>query len=288
MREIPRGQSDLIPEIPSSKSELSRDIPGGQSESTRESTSSQSRDVDDRHHATLADYAIILRTPSFVYATLGYTALTFVLGGLGAWMPFYVSESRGYANEAQASTNFGIIVVVAGLFSTLLGGWTGDRLRNRFPGAYLLVSGWGVLLSFPLMLAVIFVDFPYAWGFVFLSVFWMFFNTGPINTVLANVTHPSVRASAFALNILVIHLLGDAISPPIIGAMADFAKSLSRRGVVTGWMAAALGRHDGMDFSFACTSLLLLVAGILWLWGARFLETDTALAPHRVAKPNKV
>jgi hypothetical protein len=133
------------------------------------------------------------------------------------------------------------------------------------------------------MLGVIFVDFPYAWGFVFLSVFWMFFNTGPINTVLANVTHPSVRASAFALNILAIHLLGDAISPPIMGGLADFGAKLASGGTLTGWAAEALGRHDGMDFSMGCTSLLLLVAGLVWLRGARFLERDTALAPLRVA-----
>ena len=37
-------------------------------------------------------------------------------------------------------------------------------------------------------------------------------------------THPSIRATGFALNILVIHLLGDAISPPIVGAMADHSR----------------------------------------------------------------
>jgi MFS family permease len=295
MREPARGHSDAIdartlprgPDVgepsgvdPHAERAHGPAVPGADARGSGETSQPA---LSEPHHATWADYKIILQTPSFVYATVGYTALTFVLGGVAAWMPTYVSDSRGQANEAQAATVFGAIVVVAGLLSTLLGGWAGDRLRGRFPGSYLLVSGWGVLFSFPLMLGVIFVDFPYAWGFVFLSVFWMFFNTGPINTVLANVTHPSVRASAFALNILAIHLLGDAISPPIMGGLADFGAKLASGGTLTGWAAEALGRHDGMDFSMGCTSLLLLVAGLVWLRGARFLERDTALAPLRVA-----
>ncbi len=252
----------------------------------REPPRGQSDDVATSHHATWADYKVILRTPSYVYATLGYTALTFVLGGVGYWMPRYVHTNRGQPDLARVDLVFGAILVVAGLVSTLLGGWTGDRLRGRFPGSYLLVSGWGMLLSFPLMLAVLFVDFPYAWVFVFLAIFWMFFNTGPVNTVLANVTHPSVRASGFALNILIIHLFGDVISPPIMGGLAALGRNLSAAGRLPGWLGEALGRRGGMDFSLGVTSLFLLAGALLWLWGARHLERDTALAPQRVAHPD--
>ena len=56
---------------------------------------------------------------------------------------------------------------------------------------------------------------------IFLTCFCLFFNTGPTNTILANVTHPSMRAAGFALNIFVIHALGDVISPVIIGILSD-------------------------------------------------------------------
>lgn len=271
IRETPRGQSDA-PETPSTRGRPEGAAAGG-----------GRSDAPATHSASWADYAIILRTPSFVFMTLGYTALTFVQGGVAFWMPHYVSENRGQTDLAQAGSIFGAIVVVSGLFSTVLGGWVADRVRDKLPGAYLLVSGWGVLLAFPLMLCVIFVDFPYAWGFIFLSVFFMFFNTGPINTVIANVIHPAVRASAFALNILVIHLLGDAGSPAIMGWLAGAARKLVAEGKVTGWMADVLGRNQGMDFSMGSTSVFLLLAGVIWLWGARYLERDTALAPYRYA-----
>ena len=118
-----------------------------------------------------------------------------------------------------------------------------------------------MLLAFPLVLLILVTPFPWAWVFVFLACFCLFFNTGPTNTILANVTHPAVRASAFALNIFVIHALGDAISPWIIGEIAG---------------------RSSFAVAFAVVSIFILVGGLFWLWGARYLERDTALAPTRL------
>jgi MFS family permease len=283
IRETPRGQADASESRRPPRGAFRGQADPSESHRPDGAVSREQADASKSHSASWADYGIILRTPSFIFMTLGYTALTFVQGGVAFWMPHYVSENRGQSDLAQAGSIFGAIVVVSGLFSTVLGGWVADRLRDKLPGAYLLVSGWGVLLAFPLMLCVIFVDFPYAWGFIFLSVFFMFFNTGPINTVIANVIHPSVRASAFAVNILVIHLFGDAASPAIMGWLAGVARELVAEGKVTGWMAAILGRNQGMDFSMGAASVFLLLAGLIWLWGARYLERDTAMAPYRIS-----
>nr|HPJ97048.1 hypothetical protein [Syntrophales bacterium] len=56
---------------------------------------------------------------------------------------------------------------------------------------------------------------------VFLAECLLFLNTGPLNTVIVNISHPLYRATAFALNIFLIHALGDAISPTIIGWLSD-------------------------------------------------------------------
>jgi len=56
----------------------------------------------------------------------------------------------------------------------------------------------------------------------FVAEFLLFLSTGPVNVVIVGAVHPGVRAMAMAVSIFVIHLLGDAISPPIIGWLADF------------------------------------------------------------------
>jgi MFS transporter, Spinster family, sphingosine-1-phosphate transporter len=104
---------------------------------------------------------------------------------------------------------------------------------------------------------MIWFAFPYAWVAVFGAVFFLFFNTGPANTALANVTSSRMRSTAFALNIFLIHALGDAISPPLIG-----------------WIA----RHTSWDLAFGLVSLMMILASVLWLIGARYLAQDEEAA----------
>jgi hypothetical protein len=49
----------------------------------------------------------------------------------------------------------------------------------------------------------------------------LFMSTGPINAEIANMVSPLERASAIALSMFAIHLLGDVPSPPLIGHLSD-------------------------------------------------------------------
>lgn len=205
--------------------------------------------------ASFADLKVLLQTPSYVCNTLGMTAMTFALGGLAFWMPRYIVLFRGEGTLADVGTKFGGITVVSGLVATLAGGYVGDKLRNRFPGSYFLVSGVGMLIGLPLFLGFLVVPFPFAWGLLFAAEFCLFFNTGPSNTILANVTHPAVRASAFAVNILIIHMFGDAISPSLIGWITDSTKSAE---LPVGNMNLSFG---------AGVSLAIFLSGVFWMLG---------------------
>jgi MFS family permease len=224
-----------------------------------------------RRTASLADYMVLLRTPSYVLDTLGMAAFTFAVGGISAWMPTYLYDHKlgGQGDLAHLNTVFGAITVVGGLTATLAGGVLADRLRPRMPGSYFLVSGAAMLVAFPLFLLVLYTPLPWAWVFMFLTVFLIFLNTGPTNTIIANVTHPLVRASAYAVAIFVIHILGDAISPPIIGGITDLTKDESHP-------------KGNMGAAFMVVSLAILLSGVLWMWGARYLKRDTELALTRL------
>ena len=206
----------------------------------------------ERQRASLQDYISLIRTRSYVLNCVAQTALTFAIGGIGFWVAAYL-QFRG--QPVSATKFFGVIIVVAGLTSTLLGGWLGDRFRKRWPGSYFLVSAWGMVFAFPLFVVFLFTPFPAAWYLMFASVFFMFLNTGPSNTALANVTLPKVRASAFALNILVIHLFGDAAAFPTIGFIAG---------------------HTNMTIAFLFVSVVMLIGAVAWFAGIKYLPGDTA------------
>ncbi len=203
----------------------------------------------------MSDYLDLLRIPSYVLNVAAQTAMTFAIGGMSAWAPTYFYQDRGQLDLGEVGMVFGGITAVAGLFATLLGGWLADRLARRHGGAYFLVSGAGMLIAFPCTVAMLYAPFPLAWVFCFLAVFFLFFNVGPANTAIANVTAPRQRGTAYAVNIFVIHAFGDAISPPLIGAIAD--RSSFRAG-------------------FLVVSVMMLAAGLIWLCSARFLARDVA------------
>ena len=215
--------------------------------------------------AKMADYLVLLRTPSYVLDCLGMAAMTFAIGGISVWMPTYL-DFRRVGDLGSLNLKFGIILAAAGLLATLLGGLAGDALRSSFPSSYFLVSGIGILIAAPFVLLILITSGIWLWISIFLAVFFLFFNTGPSNTILANVTHPSVRATGFALNIFVIHILGDAASPPILGKIAE--KS---------WNAA-----------FVVVAGVMALAGLLWLCGCRYLAADTAAAPNRLSQPQSM
>ena len=177
-------------------------------------------------------------------------------------MPTYFHEFRKAGSLAEVNMIFGAILVVSGLSATLIGGYLADHLRTKIKGSYFKVSGIAMLLAFPCSLGMLYAPFPTAWVFVFLACFFLFLNTGPSNTALANVIEPSSRSSAFALNILIIHLFGDVVSPLIIGVITD-----------------ATGKN--MTLAFLVVSVLVLAGGIVWLFGAKHLDEDTrAVSEH--------
>jgi MFS family permease len=202
---------------------------------------------------SIRDYLRLFRTRSYLINCVAQTLMTFVTGGLGFWTAAYLR----YRNQSPdvGMTIFGLITVVAGLVSTLLGGVVADRLRSRFAGSYFWVSGIGMLIACPFFVATLYTPFPAAWIPMFFAIFFLFVNTGPSNTALANVSLPAVRATAFAVNILVIHALGD---------------------VQAFWLLGYIGGHANMHVAFLFVSGIIFLSGVAWLIGVKYLPADTA------------
>jgi MFS transporter, Spinster family, sphingosine-1-phosphate transporter len=111
---------------------------------------------------------------------------------------------------------------VAGTLGTLIGGLLGSRLHRLTPSAPLWVCGLGTVLAWPLAALVIFSPQPalYMPSLVG-AIFLLFLHPGVLNAVIVSVVGPGLRAQAVALNIIIIHLIGDAPSTFLIGWVAD-------------------------------------------------------------------
>ncbi len=176
-----------------------------------------------RHHlpSLWAGARDLWRLPTLRRVTLGYGMITFTLGGLAFWMPRYLEAAKGLEMAQANFLLFGAVTVAGGL-GILTGGFLGDRLLKYTLKAPLLVSGLGVALSIPLAALAIFAGAPslYIPGLVG-AIFLLFLNPGVLTAVVVSVAGPQRRAQAVALNIVVIHLVGDVPSPFLIGWVAD-------------------------------------------------------------------
>jgi MFS family permease len=161
------------------------------------------------------------RLPTLRRVTLGYGMITFTLGGLAFWMPRYLEAAKGLEMAQANYLLFGTVTVAGGL-GILAGGFLGDRLLKYTLKAPLLVSGLGVALSIPFVAVAIFARNPvfYVPGLVG-AIFLLFLNPGVLTAVVVSVAGARRRAQAVALNIVVIHLVGDVPSPFLIGWLAD-------------------------------------------------------------------
>lgn len=207
----------------------------------------------------LRAYLDLLRNVPYVLTVLGYAAYTFGLGALAVWMPAFLEREKGMA-RTDATFQFGAIIVVTGFLGTFVGGWLGDRLLKRFRESYLWVSGLSMLLAVPFTwVAFTARERPVYMAAIVIAEVLVFISTGPVNSAIVNVVEPDRRATAVALSILAIHLLGDVPSPPLIGFVSD-RTSLNHAMLI-------------LPFAFAAS-------GLIWVFAAWRGERRAA-APSR-------
>lgn len=162
----------------------------------------------------------LFRNPAFLTSTLGMAAMTYSLGGIQVWIPKLLYSERGYTLEA-ANFAFGIIIVIDGILSALAGGWLGDYLLPRMKSSYYLVSAASMLLGIPFMIAALFAKGSIMIPAIGVAAFFLLLNTAPLNAAVINSVGAHIRATALAVNIFLIHLLGDIPSPTMMGWVAD-------------------------------------------------------------------
>jgi MFS transporter, Spinster family, sphingosine-1-phosphate transporter len=155
---------------------------------------------------------------------------------------------------AAAGTIFGGLLLAAGFLGTIVGGQLGDRLSRRYPSAHFGFSAWALIVSAPFTVAAILCPQPgLYWSAMFVTLLLAFLNLGPLNAALVNVLPPALRSRGVGLHTTTIHLLGDALSPFLIGLGSD---------------------RMGLRMPVLFTGLLLPLAGLVLLLGRRCLVAD--------------
>ena len=190
----------------------------------------------------------LLTNKAYMSSILGYAAVTFALGGISWWMPSFLQRVAGYSEDAAGNV-MGPVIVVAGLGGTIVGGMLAQWWSKRTGKALYLVPALSAALTIPPAVLVFFGPKSFIVPCLFVAVFLIFLGTGPVNAATLNAVDGSMRATAMAGQLLVIHLLGDTTSPKIIGLISD---------------------HSNLRYGLGATLVSLAVGAVIFFVGARF------------------
>jgi MFS family permease len=212
----------------------------------------------------------IFMTRDWLLSTAGYTAVTFVLGAFATWATLMLARDK-HMSETGAALVLGVVILIAGAAGTFGGGWIADRVVAKRRNGYFLVCAASSLLAvIPAVIALVAHRPMFFLPAIFFAVVLLFVNNAPFHAILVNSVPPAIRASAMALNIVVIHACGDVISRFGVGKLSDSLAG-GNANLIAG-MARLLGIDPTQEHLTAALLVVpasLLVSAVFFLWGAR-------------------
>jgi MFS transporter, Spinster family, sphingosine-1-phosphate transporter len=244
-------------------------------------TLGQVTEIEEPHQAihissnVFSQFGMLLRIKTLVVLIIMQIFAFFVLGVNVVFLPTYLQQLDIFGlSSGQAGIFSGAVIVLAGLVGTVLGGYMADWLNRRHQGARVLVCGIGFLLSAPSFVVAITTH-----NFLIFSVFFIITTilltlyTGPSTAATQDVVPAILRASAIAVSLFFAHLLGDAFAPTLVGFLASaFDPTHGQH------FAHNVGGQDlARALLFTCAPALL-IAGLVGIFGARWMKADVAAA----------
>ncbi|XP_050074167.1 protein spinster isoform X2 [Anopheles maculipalpis] len=204
-----------------------RDPERGQSEGTHHIQATSYR----------TDVAAIVRNPSFMLSTAGFTCVAFVTGALAWWGPKFIhlglisQPGNEHITLNEVSFIFGAITMTTGIIGVPLGSYLSTRLNQKYAKADPYICAAGLLLSAPLLIGAMIlvrVNIYATYALIFFGELALNLNWAIVADILLYVVVPTRRSTAEAFQILISHAFGDAGSPYFVGLISEAIKRAIR------------------------------------------------------------
>jgi fucose permease len=158
--------------------------------------------------------------PSVLYTYFGIAAVVFVTTSMLTWLPTYFERERGVPQEKAGQ--MASIVMLLAIVGAPLGGVITDRWRRTKDNARLLFPALSTFLAAVTLfiaLALLKGSVQYIVLLVF-GVLVLMFISGAA-AVTQDVIHPGLRATSYAIAVVIQNLLGASTAPIVIGKIYD-------------------------------------------------------------------
>lgn len=229
-------------------------------------------------------------SPAFLLMTAGLALVSLTSFGLTQFMaPFFI-RVFGF-DYTQAGMALGLLGGVSAAIGTAAGGWLTDKASLKNRRWYALIGGLGALLAIPFYLFGFQQQTPaLALVVLFLGPIGLFCGQAPVYAFTHNLVAPRMRASATALVIVALTIVGAGLGPFLTGAVMDLVNGNLFHSRFGGDFLTACpgGKAATADLTEACRatlaegarySLMIMVSllalpGALFLLASRYVERD--------------
>jgi MFS family permease len=165
--------------------------------------------------------AVVLRTPTLLYIFLGGALISFGMNGLVGWAPTFMSRELNLS-VAQAATLLGTWGLIAGVAGALVGGMVADWLTRYTVAGRVVTTSLSLLIGGPLAVWLLTVrDLGVFVPVFFGAFFFLSWFNGPIAAAIFDVVPAKISATVVSAYLVFIHLVGDAVAFPLVGALSD-------------------------------------------------------------------
>ncbi len=189
-----------------------RELPRGLSEAGRADVATES----------VSDVIRFLRTRrTFLWILAAASCQSLSGYGVLIWGPTFFSRVHGM-ERVDIGLWLGLIVGVGGGIGALLGGAVADRIGRRDPRAYAFVPAFVSLAGVPFALGFLFFGDPKASLLSFLPFYLLgAAHVGPMLSMVQGLVRLRMRATASAIHLFVLNLIGMGAGPFVVGWMND-------------------------------------------------------------------
>ncbi len=202
---------------------------------------------------------------SFRQLSLGAATQAFVGYGAIAWMPAYLIRTHGMSS-GEVGTALGLIIGVAGGVGAFLGGYLADRYGAKDIRWQMWIPAIGFLVATPV--SVIMFSIDYLWVILVLYIvpaFAVNLYSGPTFAMTQSLAPLAMRASASALLLFIINIIGLVFGPTTVGFLSDIFQS-----------SFAMPDTESLRWALILCSLVYLVSVYNYTQAAKHLRRDLA------------
>ena len=158
--------------------------------------------------------------PSVIFTYFGMAAVVFVTTAMLTWLPRYFEAVRQVSQETAGKMASSVMLLA--IIGAPLGGHLTDKWRKTRKNARLMFPAVSTLLSaIVLFIALILLQGTMQYiALLIFGVLVLSFISGAA-AVTQDVIHPGLRATSYAIAVVVQNLLGASMAPIVIGKIYD-------------------------------------------------------------------